>query len=224
MNNISHLSEDNYGGTQERVLVANVNSVATWPLRVGHNMLTDIVLKTGHEFAELVFTKDTVRFNEVREYKSGSAVFVQQLKGNIPKDRHYVLDNFELLESQRFIVLSYNNNGDCVVIGNPDEPARIIIPKRDHSEFMRRNEYDLIIQADTLKRAPFYKGAAAPGSGGDCDPAFIANSNATYTAAVASGSTLVLPDEDFIFQIDGSTVATTTEPALSNQTFNISWT
>jgi hypothetical protein len=221
---IEKLKESNYGGSIERILIADVKLITSWPARVGHNLLTDIGLKSGAQWTEINFSKDSVNFSEERIYKKGARVFVQEHKGKIPKDRHYILDHLEKIESSRFIVLTYNNNGDCVVIGNPDEPARIIIPKRDHSEFMRRNEYDLIIQADTLKRAPFYKGAAAPGSGGDCDPAFIANSNATYTAAVASGSTLVLPDEYFIFQIDGSTVATTTEPALSNQTFNISWT
>lgn len=52
----------------------------------------------------------------------------------------------------------------------------------------------------------------------------VRNSDDTYTASVDCGETLTLPDELFEFQIDSVTVATETEPTLSNQTFNINWT
>lgn len=51
----------------------------------------------------------------------------------------------------------------------------------------------------------------------------ISNSDDTYTSTVKAGGSLELPDETFYFQIDGVTVATETEPALSTQTFNINW-
>ncbi len=51
----------------------------------------------------------------------------------------------------------------------------------------------------------------------------ISNSDDTYTASVLAEGSLELPDETFYFQIDGVTVATETEPALSTQTFNINW-
>jgi hypothetical protein len=60
-------------------------------------------------------------------------------------------------------------------------------------------------------------------TGGTCADATVENSDVSYTNTVASGGTLVLPDETFEFKIDGVTVATEVEPALSNQTFNINW-
>ena len=51
----------------------------------------------------------------------------------------------------------------------------------------------------------------------------VSNSDDTYTASVLAEGSLELPDETFYFQIDGVTVATETEPALSTQTFNINW-
>lgn len=62
---------------------------------------------------------------------------------------------------------------------------------------------------------------ATLGSGGGV--ATVENSDATYSDTVNGGDTLVLPDETFYFQIDGVTVATEIEPALSTQTFNINW-
>lgn len=53
--------------------------------------------------------------------------------------------------------------------------------------------------------------------------ATVSNSDDTYTSTVKAGGSLELPDETFYFQIDGVTVATETEPALSTQTFNINW-
>ena len=51
----------------------------------------------------------------------------------------------------------------------------------------------------------------------------ISNSDDTYTDSVLAEGSLELPDETFYFQIDGVTVATEIEPALSTQTFNINW-
>ena len=56
-----------------------------------------------------------------------------------------------------------------------------------------------------------------------CVSATVQNSNLTYTASVASGGLLVLPDTTFNVQIDGTQVATNTFPTLSNQTINVLW-
>lgn len=57
-----------------------------------------------------------------------------------------------------------------------------------------------------------------------CADVTVTNSDLTYTDTVASGATLVLPDEVFDVQIDGVSVGTTTIPALSNETITINLT
>ena len=56
-----------------------------------------------------------------------------------------------------------------------------------------------------------------------CYPAFVVNTNASYSTSVASGSTLTLPDTTLNLQIDGTQVATSTFATLSNQTINLVW-
>lgn len=59
-------------------------------------------------------------------------------------------------------------------------------------------------------------------SGGDCADATVENSDATYSSAVASGATLVLPDTTFNVYIDGSLNQSSTFVTLGNETINIS--
>jgi hypothetical protein len=56
-----------------------------------------------------------------------------------------------------------------------------------------------------------------------CQPATVTNSNQSYTATVASGAVLTLPNETLNIQIDGILAATSTYPPLSNQTINLVW-
>lgn len=56
-----------------------------------------------------------------------------------------------------------------------------------------------------------------------CSPAYVVNTNASYSTSVASGSTLTLPDTTLNLQIDGTQVATSTFATLSNQTINLVW-
>jgi len=56
-----------------------------------------------------------------------------------------------------------------------------------------------------------------------CSPAYVINTNATYTATIQSGETLTLPNTTLNLQIDGTQVATSTFATLSNQTINLVW-
>ena len=56
-----------------------------------------------------------------------------------------------------------------------------------------------------------------------CQPATVTNSDLSYTASVASGGVLTLPNETLNLQIDGTQVATSTYPPLSNQIINLVW-
>lgn len=56
-----------------------------------------------------------------------------------------------------------------------------------------------------------------------CSPAFVVNTNASYSTSVASGSTLTLPNTTLNLQIDGVQVATSTFATLSNQLINLVW-
>lgn len=56
-----------------------------------------------------------------------------------------------------------------------------------------------------------------------CSPAYVVNTNSSYTATIQSGETLTLPDTTLNLQIDGTQVATSTFATLSNQTINLVW-
>jgi hypothetical protein len=56
-----------------------------------------------------------------------------------------------------------------------------------------------------------------------CSPAFVVNTDASYSTSVQSGSTLTLPNTTLNLQIDGVQVATSTFATLSNQLINLVW-
>ena len=55
----------------------------------------------------------------------------------------------------------------------------------------------------------------------ECEPATVENSDASYTATVASGGTLVLPDTDFEIYLDGVLATSISQPTLGTNTINI---
>ena len=56
---------------------------------------------------------------------------------------------------------------------------------------------------------------------GICADATVENSDASYTATVASGATLVLPDTDFEIYLDGVLATSISQPTLGTNTINI---
>jgi hypothetical protein len=56
-----------------------------------------------------------------------------------------------------------------------------------------------------------------------CADATVENSDQSYTDTVASGDTLVLPDTEYNFYLDGVLVDTQTIPSIKTETFNIVW-
>jgi hypothetical protein len=56
-----------------------------------------------------------------------------------------------------------------------------------------------------------------------CSPAYVINTDGSYSTSVGSGNTLTLPDTTLNLQIDGTQVATSTFATLSNQTINLVW-
>jgi len=56
-----------------------------------------------------------------------------------------------------------------------------------------------------------------------CSPAFVINTDGSYSTSVQSGSTLTLPNTTLNLQIDGTQVATSTFATLSNQLINLVW-
>lgn len=56
-----------------------------------------------------------------------------------------------------------------------------------------------------------------------CEDATVENSDASYSDTVASGGTLILPDETYNVYLNGVLQSTTTSPALKTETINIVW-
>ena len=56
----------------------------------------------------------------------------------------------------------------------------------------------------------------------NCLDAFVQNSDGSYSASVASGGFLELPDTTYNFIVNGVTTSVTV-PSLKNETFNIVW-
>jgi len=54
-----------------------------------------------------------------------------------------------------------------------------------------------------------------------CDDATVENSDQTYSNTVAAGGTLVLPDITYRVYVNGELISTTTNPAQSDYTINI---
>lgn len=56
---------------------------------------------------------------------------------------------------------------------------------------------------------------------GSCAAATVENSDASYSATVASGGTLILPDTTYNFYVNNVLKDTETIPSLKNETFEI---
>lgn len=56
-----------------------------------------------------------------------------------------------------------------------------------------------------------------------CSPAYVVNTDNSYSVSVASGAVLTLPNTTLNLQIDGTQVATSTFATLSNQIINLVW-
>lgn len=55
-------------------------------------------------------------------------------------------------------------------------------------------------------------------------PATVRNTNNTYSTSVASGGTLILPDQSVEIFLDSVSQGSTTYPAMTNPTINVLWT
>ena len=55
----------------------------------------------------------------------------------------------------------------------------------------------------------------------ECLPVTVENSDASYEVAIASGDTLVLPDEEYEIYLDGNIVSTGSFPVYGNEVINI---
>ena len=103
---------------------------------------------------------------------------------------------------------------EFVVDGNPNcEP---FVERFENNLAGWTMTFDVLIPnemtiCDTSEYSPF------------CQPSTVTNSDQSYTASVASGAVLTLPDTTFNVQIDGTQVATSTYPALSNQIISLVW-
>jgi hypothetical protein len=217
--NIERLLEPNFGGAVTAILYVRLKDVLTFPIRSGINIESEIILKPGKSWNKIEFT--ALEYEELRKPSGGGYKYMQELSGIIAKDRPEITQIFEQNNLSQFIVLYTDKNSITRIIGNPKEPARFDVPKKQHRKFMERNGYEVIVFCDTREPAPSYLAILPSPSGGDCAPATVRNSNSTYTSTVTSGGILVLPNQTIQVFVSGVLNQTATYIPLSGQTITI---
>jgi hypothetical protein len=73
---------------------------------------------------------------------------------------------------------------------------------------------------------PYYNYDFENGQGSyvpQCEPATVENSTQTYAEQIQSGGTLVLPDTEIIFEVEGQEPVSQQIPTLSNETIYLIW-
>jgi hypothetical protein len=152
--NIERLLEPNFGGAVTAILYVRLKDVLTFPIRSGINIESEIILKPGKSWNKIEFT--ALEYEELRKPSGGGYKYMQELSGIIAKDRPEITQIFEQNNLSQFIVLYTDKNSITRIIGNPKEPARFDVPKKQHRKFMERNGYEVIVFCDTREPAPSY--------------------------------------------------------------------
>jgi hypothetical protein len=199
LRNLDPLIVDNTGGV-EALWYADVADVLSVPDPDGPLISTDIVLRPGASWYQLVATRTTLGFTQAGKEDRHGPYWQPQLKGVLAKATASVAAGLEALDARRFLLLYRDNNGLVWLVGALDEPLKFS-DKYDAGTATARNNYDFLFSGETTRRARPYEGTwlvsgvglssgLVLGAGGGLVQVRDAAGN--LMATVAAGHTLVV--------------------------------
>jgi hypothetical protein len=157
LRNLDPLILDNVGGV-EALWYADVADVLNVPDPDEPLISTDIVLRSGAAWYQLVATRTTLGFTQDGKTDRHGPYFLPKLKGVLAKATATVAAGLEALDDRRFLLLYRDHNGTTWLVGEPDAPLTFT-DKYDTGTATARNNYDFLFSGETLRRARPYEGA-----------------------------------------------------------------
>ncbi len=156
LRNFDQLFFDNTGGVEALwyVDVADVLSVPDPDMAL---IATDVVLRPGAYWYQLVATRTTLGFTQASKKDRHGDYFQPSLKGVLAKASIELAEGLEALDGRRFLLIYRDHNGAVWLVGAPDEPLAFS-DKYDAGTATARNNYDFTFSGETTRRARPYAG------------------------------------------------------------------
>jgi hypothetical protein len=199
LRNLDPLILDNVGGV-EALWYVDVADVLSVPDPDAPLITTDIELRPGCFWYQILATRTTLGFTQDGKNDRHGPFFQPKLKGTLAKATATVAAGLEALDARRFLLLYRDHNGTTWLVGAPDE-ALTFTDKYDTGTATARNNYDFLFSGETTRRARPYEGSwqvsgvglrtgvQLGGAGGLVE---IRDAAGNLLATVAAGHTVVI--------------------------------
>jgi len=136
-----------------------IENVATVPAEVRGTIATAITLTGGSQWVTIEPTRFTQAFTESWVQDQGARVARAVLEYVVPKDRVALLDELYELGVGRYLVLHWDMNGTCKLLGTKKEPCMVRVEQLEHGRGVKAgdsNQYKLRIDMTRRRMCPFY--------------------------------------------------------------------
>lgn len=156
--NVNRPSHPNRGG-MARLLMVDRDDVESSATRIldGYTT-TPIQLKTGIQWMEVKLPPSVMEGMEKVSRGLANSLFGYELTWPVAKDMPERIDQFYRMEKKRFVALIQNMNGDWILFGTPEEPARFTWANRNQGRKPTdKNHYQLQLNVKRRQPAPFYR-------------------------------------------------------------------
>lgn len=119
------------------------------------NGKVDIGFASGKSLSTFTFTPESASFNEEQQDNDAGPFFVQELSFRCPQVgtvQHAILG---ALIDRELILAATDGNGNTVIMGSPDAPARVSLKMLRPAAPSGYNGYEVRFSASSVDPAPF---------------------------------------------------------------------
>lgn len=184
--------EDNTGGLIQ-LKVCRKADIVSIPAPVGGEIFGNIVLNDGAAFLQWDVTLSTSRLQRPTTITTEGATKKPTLNFSIPKDRSDLIDMFNLMEEDEFIVL-FTENGRQKIFGLLEKPVRFTANHDTGADIGDKNAYSCQFYYSGPNNIFYYSGTGGVAPAGPA-PAIV-KFNGEAIASLAPGETLNI-DSDY---------------------------
>lgn len=156
-NDIEKHHGDNLGGVNS-FKFAFANSVDTIPPIIDGSIHHAVTLLTSppSRWFDGYCTEGTMQLKETAKDSEHGEYQEKEFTGIVPKGRPELIDLFNSMADQLFIIDAIDNNGIRRLIGNKEEPLKLKVDFDTKADVPQRNEYRISFKGTGVKKSPQY--------------------------------------------------------------------
>lgn len=117
---------------------------------------TNIVFKNNYSWVNVEAITETMQYQETPQESDHGIYYKKRFVAKIAKDRAELIDLFNAIKNEKFIVLYKDANGLQKLVGTIDEPLFLKVNFDTKQQVAGRNEYDIAFEGDGLDKSPEY--------------------------------------------------------------------